>query len=237
MTDNSSSQQEVQTYTFQVPDGSPAAGGPAARSARDPRPRHRPARRRPPSPATTPSVDADSGALRHARSPLPTYNPNVPGRRPRPTTRWPPTPGRSSSSTTLDPSLGIPTKVSAKLTFNGIAGTTYYYDTSQFIPGDVQQIALQANATGLTTGRYGYSASVGRRTRHDQHDHDRHRHGHRAQRSGSAFGAGWTLQGLERITTATGGRDPRPGRRRQEPLVHRQPGSGGGTYTDPAGEF
>ena len=46
------------------------------------------------------------------------------------------------------------------MTFNGTAGTTWYYNTSGFIAGDVQQIALQANATGLTTGRYSYSVQV-----------------------------------------------------------------------------
>ena len=61
---------------------------------------------------------------------------------------------------TLDPTQSVPTAVNATLTFNSVAGTTWYYNTSTFIPGDVQQIALQANATSLSTGRYGYSVQV-----------------------------------------------------------------------------
>ena len=61
-----------------------------------------------------------------------------------------------------------------------MAGTTWYYNTSTFIPGDVQQIALQANATSLSTGRYSYSVQVVDE-RSDQHDLDLQRHGHGAQ--------------------------------------------------------
>ena len=85
-----------------------------------------------------------------------------------------------------------------------MAGTTWYYNTSQFTPGDVQQIALQANATSLSTGRYAYSAQVV----------DEYSSYTTATYSGTAtvlnlssspFGDGWTLQGLEQITSATGG--------------------------------
>ena len=61
---------------------------------------------------------------------------------------------------TLDPTQSVPTAVNATLTFNSVAGTTWYYNTSSFIPGDVQQIALQANAASLSTGRYSYSVQV-----------------------------------------------------------------------------
>ena len=62
---------------------------------------------------------------------------------------------------TLDPTQAVPSEVSAQLTFNGTALTTYYYNTSQWTPGDVEQIALQAtNATSLATGRYAYSVQV-----------------------------------------------------------------------------
>lgn len=61
----------------------------------------------------------------------------------------------------LDTSLSVPTQVSGQLTFNSTAGTTYYYDTSLFTKGDDQQIALQANATALSTGRYAYTVTVG----------------------------------------------------------------------------
>ena len=55
----------------------------------------------------------------------------------------------------------MPSQVSATLTFNGTVGTTYYYNTSTFNPGDVQQIALQAtSASSLATGRYSYSVQI-----------------------------------------------------------------------------
>ncbi len=105
------------------------------------------------------SVDANSGALDTSIA-LPTYNPNVPGLSltynsltadPRPIV---------VVNHPLDPSLSVPSKVNATLTFDGTAGTTWYYNTSSFIPGDVQQIALQADATSLSTGRYSYSVQV-----------------------------------------------------------------------------
>ena len=48
---------------------------------------------------------------------------------------------------TIDPAQARRTEVTSQLTFNGVAGTTWYYNTVPFNPGDVQQIALQANAT------------------------------------------------------------------------------------------
>jgi hypothetical protein len=100
------------------------------------------------------SVDADSGALDTSIN-LPSYNPNVPAN------------ALTYNSTTADPMpiivvhnsipSSVPTTVKATLTFNGTVGTTWYYNTSDLVAGDVQQIALQANATGLSTGRYSYS--------------------------------------------------------------------------------
>jgi hypothetical protein len=52
----------------------------------------------------------------------------------------------------LSASLSTPSQVSAQLTFDGTAGTTYYYNSSSLRPGDIMQIGLQANATGLGTG-------------------------------------------------------------------------------------
>ena len=138
---------------------------------------------------------------------------------------------------TLSSSAAVPSQVSAQLTFNGTALTTYYYNTSQFNPGDVQQIAVQAtNATSLATGRYSYSVQVvdygttnttitlsGSATVINQ--------------SSSAFGDGWTLEGLEQITTATGGVILNLGDGGRSLWFTGSFGSGGGTYTDPAGEF
>ena len=54
----------------------------------------------------------------------------------------------------LDPTKSEPSQVEAQLTFNGTPGTAYYYDTSALRPGDIQQIALQVDASTLNTGRY-----------------------------------------------------------------------------------
>ena len=55
--------------------------------------------------------------------------------------------------------------------------------------------------------------------------------------SGSAFGDGWTLQGLEQITSATGGVILNLGDGGRSLWFTGSFGSGGGTYTDPPGEF
>ena len=60
----------------------------------------------------------------------------------------------------LDPTKSTPSQVEAQLTFNGTAGTAWYYNTSALQPGDIQQIALQANATSLNTGRYPYTVNI-----------------------------------------------------------------------------
>ncbi len=181
------------------------------------------------------SVDATSGTL-DTSIPLPSYNPNVPALAltydsltadPRPIVLV---------EHTINPALAVPSQVSGQLTFNGTAGTAYYYDASQLNGGDVQQIALQANATSLSTGRYSYSATVvdyrstnttttisGTATVLSE--------------TGSAFGDGWTLDGLEQITSASGGVILNLGEGGRSLWFTGSFGSGGGTYTDPAGEF
>ncbi len=181
------------------------------------------------------SVDATSGALDTTIA-LPSYNPNVPALAlaydsltadPRPIVLV---------EHTINPALAVPSQVSGQLTFNGTAGTTYYYDASQLNGGDVQQIALQANATSLSTGRYSYSATIV----------DYRSTNTTTTVSGSAtvlsetnspFGDGWTLQGLEQITPATGGVILSLGDGGRSLWFTGSFGSGGGTYTDPAGEF
>ena len=55
--------------------------------------------------------------------------------------------------------------------------------------------------------------------------------------SASAFGDGWTLEGLEQITPETGGVILNLGEGGGTLWFSGSPGSGGGTYTDPAGDF
>ncbi len=182
------------------------------------------------------SVDSNSGAL-DTSIPLPSYNPNVPANdltydsltaNPLPII---------VAENTLSSSSAVPSQVSATLTFNGTVGTTYYYNTSTLVPGDVQQIALQATtASSLATGRYAYSVQIvdhgtalttitlsGTATVLNQ--------------SSSAFGDGWTLDGLEQITSASGGVILNEGGGGDSLWFTGSFGSGGGTYTTPAGDF
>ena len=157
-------------------------------------------------------------------------------RSPWPTTASRPMHNRSSSCHhTLDDTQSVPTKVDATLTFNSVAGTTWVYNTSQFIPGDIQQIALQANATGLSTGRYSYSVQVV----------DERSTNTTSTYSGtatvlnqktSAFGDGWTLQGLEQVVSATGGVILSLGGNGESLWFSGSPGVGS-NYTSPAGDF
>ena len=189
-------------------------------------------------PSDNASVDALSGSL-DTEIDLPSYNPNVPAL------------ALTYDSVTAQPEpiitventipATVPSQVSAQLTFNGGTPlTTYYYNTSSgsstLNTGDVQQINLQAtNATSLSTGRYTYSAQVvdiGSGVATLTYSGGTNVLNY----SSNAFGAGWTLQGLEHINSESGGvildlgDDGRT-------LWFTSGVSGGSTYTDPAGEF
>jgi len=141
---NGSSQQVVQTYYFQIPTGEVRSN---TGSANWPQtlPPDTVSPVAPQWASQYVSVDANSGSL-DSTIPLPSYNPNVGAL------------ALTYDSLTanslpmivvqhpLDPAQTVPTKVSAQLTFNSTVGSTYYYDTSQFTAGDVEQIPLQASA-------------------------------------------------------------------------------------------
>jgi RHS repeat-associated protein len=227
---NGSSQQESQTYYFQVP-SSNVVSLPSSASWPETVPADTVRPEAPAFASHNVSVDANSGAVDTTIA-LPSYNPIVPPialtydsltADPRPIVL---------EHHTIDPAQTVPTKVSAQLTFNSVAGTAYYYDTSKFTPGDIQAIALQASPTSPSTGRYSYSVQViDYRTTNTTFTLN----GTATilSNASSAFGAGWDLQGLEKITSATGG------------VILDLGGGGtslwftgsGGTYTDPAGEF
>jgi len=234
---DSNSHIETYTYDFQVPSGDVniSSGGSNATWPQALPPDQQLLS----SPAFTSdnaSVDATSGAL-DTEVDLPGYNPNVPALALTYDSITANTMPIIVVENTLSASAAVPSQVSAQLTFNGTALTTYYYNTSQFNPGDVQQIALQAtNATSLSTGRYSYSVQVvdigttnttitlsGTATVLSQ--------------TGSAFGDGWTLQGLEQITSASGGVILNLGDGGRSLWFSGGSGSGGTTYTDPQGEF
>jgi RHS repeat-associated protein len=179
------------------------------------------------------TVDANSGSL-DANINLPSYNPNVPAL------------ALTYDSITADPRPIItaphaltsnPATDSAALTFNSTVGTTYVYDASKLVSGDIQQIAQQANATALATGRYAYSLKIqdsGGSATTVSGNTDIINQSNNTSAT-DVFGSGWTLQGLEHITSVTGGviLDLGSGGRN---LWFASAGSGGG-YTSPPGEF
>ncbi|MFI5459013.1 MAG: hypothetical protein ACHRXM_26590 [Isosphaerales bacterium] len=233
---DSNSHVETYTYDFNVPTGNVNASGGGNATWPQTLPPDQQLLSSPAFTSDNASVDATSGAV-DTTIPLPGYNPNVPALALTYDSITANTMPIIVVENTLSASAAVPSKVSAQLTFNSSLGTAYYYDTSLFNPGDVQQIALQAtSATSLGTGRYAYSAQVvdigttnttmtlsGTATVLSQ--------------TGSAFGDGWTLQGLEQITSASGGVILNLGDGGRSLWFSGGSGSGGTTYTDPQGEF
>jgi RHS repeat-associated protein len=227
--------QEVQTYSFRVPQGSEsgAIGGatwPGSYAGAAALPGGAA------FDAHAGSVDAYAGAFNTAIE-LPAYSPNL--------APWALEYDSLAADArpmvlvnhVLDAALAVPDRTSVRLTFDGSNGTTYFYDTADFIPGDVARFAVQANATAKATGRYDYSVRVvdvrggsnatipydGTLTLINEKD--------------SPFGAGWTLRGLNRIHSATGGVILNVGK--GEGLWFTAGTSSGGVtpYTSPAGDF
>jgi YD repeat-containing protein len=98
---------------------------------------------------------------------------------------------------------GTLSTLTASVTFNGVTGSTYTYDAANLAVGSVVEIALQASASGLSTGRYSYSVGV---TPHYSPAIGASNTGRAVylNYSGSDFGAGWSLDGLERLYAVTG---------------------------------
>src|SRR5690348_25472 len=89
----------------------------------------------------------------------------------------------------------VPSTISAQLTFNNSALATVTYNTSSLNPGDYMQIALQANATSLSTGRYPWSITVtnnGTPTTYSGNVNI-------VNQASSPFGAGWSLDNVEQL--------------------------------------
>ncbi len=103
----------------------------------------------------------------------------------------------------IDPTQAVPPTVKAQLTLNSVAGSWVWYDTSHLNPGDIMQIPLQGDATGLSTGRYSWSISVTANygtpvTTTYSGNVDI------VNSSGGPFGAGWSLNVLQRIWPVSG---------------------------------
>ncbi len=61
---------------------------------------------------------------------------------------------------TFAATAAVPDYIVATLTFNGVDGDPVYYDASSFDMGDTAHIALQADASSLSTGHYAYTLHV-----------------------------------------------------------------------------
>ncbi len=107
--------------------------------------------------------------------------------------------------TQLVTSAGVPTEISAQLTFNGTAGTNYTYTTSGMASGQALRFALQADGSSLVTGMYDYSVSVG--TKYGTTWTYQTFSGKQAivNRSTSEYGNGWWLDGLSTIKDSSAG--------------------------------
>jgi RHS repeat-associated protein len=132
----------------------------------------------------------------------------------------------------IDSSQAVPSTITAQLTLNGTTGEKFFYNTSQLNPGDIMQIALQGDATGLSTGRYSYSIAV---TADYATPATTTYTGsvNIINDSSIPFGSGWSFDQVERLFPVTGG------------VILENPGgtslwfaSGtGGSFTTPAGDF
>jgi RHS repeat-associated protein len=107
--------------------------------------------------------------------------------------------------TQLAPGVPVPDAITAKLTFNGTAGTTYSYSTTGLVTGQSMRIALQANGTALATGMYDYTVEI--TTTKTGVSSVQTFAGKQAivNRSTSEFGSNWWLNGLDRLVDSASG--------------------------------
>jgi RHS repeat-associated protein len=230
--------QEVQTYTFWVP-----AGTYTGTTTPPTWPESYPSNLQP---LGTPlfardntqrvSADSNTGGV-SAILPMPSYSPNIPGlvlsydsltAAPQPIV---------VEHHALDPTKTLPTQVSAQLTFNGTAGTTFYYNSSALALGDVMQIAPAAPGTAPATGRYGYSLAIGD-VRGTTTTTTVTGTATVINNSASALGDGWSVGEMEQLFPATGGAIvdascPECGRTSSFWFTS----GGGGTFTSPPADF
>ena len=109
--------------------------------------------------------------------------------------------------TFLQSGSSVPTSIKAQLTFNGTAGTEYTYSTTGLVAGGTLRFALQADATGLATGRYAYSVTLTAVFSGSSTQRTYSGNYLVVNRSASThpFGRGWQLAGLDELVSGTGG--------------------------------
>ncbi len=107
--------------------------------------------------------------------------------------------------TQLAPGVAVPDAVTAKLTFNGAAGTTYSYSTSGLVAGQSMRFALQADGSALATGMYDYTVEIV--TTKTGVATSQSFTGKQAivNLNASEFGANWWLDSLDRLVDSSSG--------------------------------
>jgi RHS repeat-associated protein len=107
--------------------------------------------------------------------------------------------------TQLASGVAVPTAISAQLTFNGVAGTSYAYSTSGLVAGQAMRFAIQADGSSLATGMYGYSLAVTLTISGVNHTQTFVGKQSIVNRSTSVYGSGWWLDGLDSVVDSTAG--------------------------------
>jgi len=107
--------------------------------------------------------------------------------------------------TQLAPGTAVPDAVTAKLTFNGVAGTTYSYSTASLVAGQSMRFALQTDGSALATGMYDYTVEI--ITTKTGVATSQSFTGRQAivNRNASEFGANWWLDSLDRLVDSGAG--------------------------------
>lgn len=107
--------------------------------------------------------------------------------------------------TKLAPGVAVPSSISAQLTFNSVAGSSYSYSMTGITSGQAMRFALQADGTSLATGMYDYSLKV--TTTISGVSSDQVFTGKQAivNRSSSEFGSNWWLDGLDKLVDSSAG--------------------------------
>lgn len=107
--------------------------------------------------------------------------------------------------TSLKSGATVPNSIDAILTFNGTGQGTVSYTNTGLAAGDTLRFALQADATSLATGYYAWSMTV--TANYTGSTSSTTYSGYHAvvNRTGSEFGKGWWLDGLDRLVTSGSG--------------------------------
>ena len=171
---------------------------------------------------------------------LPSYNPNVPALQLEYSSAMADPKPVFIVHYQLDPAQSsVPSWVSAQLSAfpNHSANQVYYYNTSSLNPGDIMEIALQGDASGLTAGsEYAYTITV--KANYATQTTNTYTGTYHAVNSSGAFGPGWSIAGLQQLWAPADGAIVQEGS--GQGLFFGAPPStafGDGHYVSPPGDF